>query len=232
MNNYNVFLHTYVSCFKESVHKFARNGLYLITITEIEFTFKTTRHYFVNTRQYINDGRHNAYSRERARTIRQTAEMHGGCGENWKNGEKDETTNEYTNKRMKRGERERKRKSETAWSRKRRRIAWIIRTCEQYSRSIVRGEEGSHSVSSHFHGVAVTEIKMVAGAYSYHHTVDWPLTSLHHIWPPRVHHESVHARTYCTVSYIKHTLRACTCTAAQVAVPHVDRFERIDRSVL
>lgn len=77
------------------------------------------------------------------------------------NGEKNQATNERT----KRGERERKRKRETVWSRKRRRIARIICTCECYSRSIVRrGEEGSHSVSSHFHGVAVTEIKMVAGA--------------------------------------------------------------------
>lgn len=152
---------------------------------------------------------------------------------NWKNGEKDKTTNEYTNERMKRGERERKRKRETAWSRKRRRIAWIIRTCEYYSRSIARwGEEGSHSVSSHFHGVAVTEIKMVAGALLPPYgglTANVSAPYMAAACAPRKR-----TRTYMLYCIVYKTYVTCVHVhrAAQVAVPHVDRSERIDRSVL
>lgn len=72
----------------------------------------------------------------------------------------------------------------------------------------------SHSASSHFHGVAVTEIKMVAGALLPPYGGLTANVSLHHIWPLRVHHESVHTHvhTYRTVykTYVR-TLRGCTC---------------------
>lgn len=42
------------------------------------------------------------------------------------------------------------------------------------------GKKERDSRRSHFHRVAVTEIKMVAARYR--HEVDWPLTSLHYIW--------------------------------------------------
>jgi hypothetical protein len=139
-------------------------------------------------------------------------------------------TNERNVERERKRERERER--ETARSRKRRRVARIIRTCEYYSRGITRrGEGGSHSAGSHFHGVAVTEIKMVAGALLPPYsglTANVSAPYMAAVCAPRER-----ARTYIrTVPYIKRTLRACTCTAAQVAVPHVDRSERIDRSVL
>lgn len=75
----------------------------------------------------------------------------------------------------------REREKEKARSRKRRRITWIIRTCE-YSRGITRGkrERGrkrDRRLGPHFHGVAVTEIKMVAGAGYYNHHTHGGLTT-------------------------------------------------------
>ena len=59
-----------------------------------------------------------------------------------------------------------------------------------------RGEGGSHSAGSHFHGVAVTEIKMVAGALLPPYGGLTANVSAPYMAAACTHHGSVRARTY------------------------------------
>jgi len=138
----------------------------------------------------------------------------------------------WKNKRASEYGKQRKKRQDLAWSRERPRVIRIIRTLEysgasrdsrrekerKKERKTGRGRK-RHRERERLGRLSLSRSRRDRDRDgSYHHTTGWPLTSLHHIWSPRVHHNA------CMYAC---TMGACASTGSRSAC----RSERIDRSM-